>query len=429
MNIMATDVVTGIDSLLNYINKNGEVDTTTLASVLGVSEGTVLEWSAVLEKAKLILIVYKLGKMYVSPTTTSISIDNDDKTSGVTGDGTINFEGKQKVNTDEIKKLNDIKTAVIQDNLKVQGKNIEALNNKIKEFNAYMKNAEETMKTNEPIIKNTSAELLGFRTEASKNINGVVEYMNQVEAMIQQLKTGSFDFSREYLSFENVDLVSKNARAIIDDIRSKASYMHSSVNDITKEFDKRINEERTKILEFRDNVKNEEKVLNNLADNIQKQLSKYNEKLEEYKREAAETNIKVKKERGAVLDKALLAKQRIDRIYSTGVKKFEGVDEKVSEELEKLKKIDSMYQEINQIRQELEELTKEGENTKKEIAELSEILKRVGNDKKETPFGKYKKILEGEKKVKEIDDKVGKLNGRLSKIGKDEKEDKKDKKK
>ncbi len=64
---MAENIVTGIDSLLSYINENREADAKTLANALNVSQTTVMDWAKALEKAKLVRLVNKVGRMYVSP--------------------------------------------------------------------------------------------------------------------------------------------------------------------------------------------------------------------------------------------------------------------------------------------------------------------------------------------------------------------------
>ena len=407
---MATDVVTGIDSLLNYVSENGEVDTPTLANVLGVSESTVLEWSTVLERAKLIVITYKLGKMYVSPSASTLVIN---KSEAYTGSNKSVQGATEVVGVDEIKKLNEIKSTIIEDNLNIQQKNIDALNSKIKQFKEYMEGANKTLKENEPSIKSAAAELAGFKSEATKNLNEIVNYMNQINSTVEQLKGGTVDFNKEYLSFENVDVVSKNARAIIDDIRSKSSYMHSSINDLIREFDKRTSDSRMKLIEFSENVKKQERMLNELSGSIQKQLSVYTEKLEEYKKEASETNLRIRKERSALLDKAVLTNQKISRIYDAAEKRFDTIDSTINKELTNMKKIQDMYSEINKIKQNLDEIITENENIKKEIVELTEDIKKIKSDKKETAFKKYKNILEKEKKSKDIDQKVKKLNERL----------------
>ena len=407
---MATDVITGIDSLLNYVSENGEVDTPTLASVLGVSESTVLEWSTVLERAKLIVITYKLGKMYVSPSASTLVIN---KSEAYTGSNKSVQGATEVVGIEEIKKLNEIKSTILEDNLNIQQKNIEALNSKIKQFKEYMEGASKALKENEPAIKSATSELMGFKSEATKNLNEIINYMNQINGTVEQLKGGTTDFNKEYLSFENVDVVSKNARAIIDDIRSKSSYMRSSINDLIREFDKKTSDSRMKLIEFSENVKKQEHMLNELSSSIQKQLLVYTEKLEEYKKEASETNIRIRKEKSALLDKAVLADQKISRIYDAAEKRFDTVDSTINKELTNMNKIQNMYSEIIKIKEGLDNIITENENIKKEIVELTEDIKKIKSDKKETVFKKYKNILEKEKKSKDIDQKVKKLNERL----------------
>lgn len=67
---MPTDgqnVTTSIDDLVKYINEHGETDSFSLSQALGVSEAIIEVWAGALEKAKLMRVLYKRGKMYLAP--------------------------------------------------------------------------------------------------------------------------------------------------------------------------------------------------------------------------------------------------------------------------------------------------------------------------------------------------------------------------
>ncbi len=61
------EIKTSIDGLVTYLNQHGETNITTVASALGVGEATIIEWSNILEKANMIKIVHKSGRMFLSP--------------------------------------------------------------------------------------------------------------------------------------------------------------------------------------------------------------------------------------------------------------------------------------------------------------------------------------------------------------------------
>src|SRR5208337_1649342 len=59
-------ITTSIDDLVKYLKEHGETESSELANTLGVDTGIVEAWSDALEKAKIVRITYKVGKMYVS---------------------------------------------------------------------------------------------------------------------------------------------------------------------------------------------------------------------------------------------------------------------------------------------------------------------------------------------------------------------------
>src|SRR5271157_3411176 len=60
-------ITTCIDDLVKYLNEHGESDANALANALNVSESIISTWADVLEKARIVKINYKLGKMFISP--------------------------------------------------------------------------------------------------------------------------------------------------------------------------------------------------------------------------------------------------------------------------------------------------------------------------------------------------------------------------
>ena len=60
-------IETSVDRLVAYLKKNGETEVSFLSANLGIGEDTMTDLVKILEKANIVKITYKLGKMYVTP--------------------------------------------------------------------------------------------------------------------------------------------------------------------------------------------------------------------------------------------------------------------------------------------------------------------------------------------------------------------------
>ena len=72
------EVTTQIDELVSYLKAHGETSITDLSKALVVGESTLNDWASILEKAGMVKVVYKAGRMFLSPVeaTTSESGEN-----------------------------------------------------------------------------------------------------------------------------------------------------------------------------------------------------------------------------------------------------------------------------------------------------------------------------------------------------------------
>ncbi|MGC8479741.1 MAG: hypothetical protein ACP5M9_03695 [Candidatus Micrarchaeia archaeon] len=413
---MAANILTGIDSLLSYINQNGETDVLTLANILGVNESTVLEWSKALEKAKLARITYKLGKMYVSSASNKIVINRSDNSIVTDATNTNQVKGTETLDTNQVKKINEVKTDIIQDNLESQKKNVEIINRKLKESKAFFENAEKMLKEHEPIIKKTIDELNTYNAQARKDTEEIKNYLDQININIEKLKSRSFEFDKEYISFQNVDIVSKNARAVIDDIKSKTSYMRSNINQLINEFDKKTDETRASFVDLKIELRKKEEEINKFEKAINEQISSYNDKLKDYKIDQYAINKEIQKERIALIDKMNLTKSDLEKIYNISMKKFNEINSTVNKDLEKIKNNEARLKDIKNIDYQIKDLEKDIASITQEISDLQNKIKKIKMDKKSNILESYRNVIESEKKSKEINDKMKNINDRLSAV-------------
>ncbi len=420
---MAENIVTGIDSLLSYVNEKGEVDAQTLANALNVSQTTVIDWAKALEKAKLVRLVYKVGKMYISPTSEKVNlIKNPSDSKGSTQVDQANIE---QMSNENVKKLSEIKSNIINQNLNIQRKNIDALNNKIKVFKDYFENTNKYLKESTPVIKSETDELVAYNGEAQKKVMNIKSYLDQINNEIQNLKSRDFDFNKEYLSFQNVDVVSKNAREIIDDLRSKTAYMRSSVKDLINEFNKKMFDMKDQFSIIEKELKEKDEQISLYEKTIYSQISNYDEKLEEYKKNQTEVNMKIKKERVAILDKLTKTKEDIEKIYNLSSKRYEKIASDVNKELEIIKQYQTKLDEIKKVDNQIKDIFKEVGDVKKEIIDLqSELKKGTTNKKDKVMVDDYKQVLVNEQKTKDIGDKIKDIEGKLPQIGAENEDEK-----
>ena len=144
-------IVTGIDNLLQYLREHGETESVTLAASLNVSEKTIEDWANVLEKAKMVRISYKLGKMYASPVVVSES------------------------SAGETKRLTEIKKSVVEREIESQITSTNELSARLDEYSKFVTSADTLFKTKAGALKDAVDRVYKLQDEITGRYNAMKE--------------------------------------------------------------------------------------------------------------------------------------------------------------------------------------------------------------------------------------------------------------
>ncbi len=398
------DVVTGIDGLLKYVSENGETDATMLASNLKVSENTIQEWSLVLERAKLVRIAYKMGRMYVGPATVSVSIDNQDAKKG---GNVVRYE---KMTPAEMENLAGVKSSIMKDQLAVQEKEVDNIAPKIKELREYIQEVQKGFKDRSAELNKYLAELNALKDESAKSFSGVSSYKQQVDKLMEELSKSSGMADGGKSAVGDIDDVSGNVEAIIADMRAKGAALRGSSENVLSEFDAKASEQRKQLVQFSSSARQEAKKIDELVSIAENMLAEYRKRVNSYKHEFDSLLAKSSRERAVFLDKTAKAKKSVDRAYDLAGKKAGELDALIAREQGGLARLTELDRGIKDLKQSIEGMSAERDAIKKEIGELNDSLDGISK-------GRGGNIMQERKDVSEAEEKVKKVGARIKGLG------------
>lgn len=346
-------IVTGIDNLLKYLKEHGETDSITLAASLNVSEKTIEDWSNVLEKAKMIHISYKLGKMYASPVLISEAAVGEEK------------------------RLTDIKKSIIERDIETQITATEELGTKIVEYSKFVSSADNIFKTKAGALKEAVDRVYKLQDEIAGRYNRIKESKEAVEKLAVETEERLKGLQSQEEEIKNFNLSTGSAQAVIDDIKSKIYASDESIKDLILRFDKETLAERKRLSSLAESIKAESKSLAEIAAGEERQLSEYESMAGQYKRSLVMTKKSLERQRQGLLDSVFKTRGEVARMYDSAEKEIK----KLGEELEKSKKtyggFASLSERLNEIRKGVAELSKEREVLGKELEEMLKQLKEA----------------------------------------------------
>ncbi|MDE1850504.1 MAG: hypothetical protein KGH54_01770, partial [Candidatus Micrarchaeota archaeon] len=148
---------TGIDALVDYLNKNGETEESKLAEELKVSEKVIEDWASVLEKASIVKITYKIGKMFVSP----LSVSNVDVAS--------------------YKNTLDTKKQSVETELMAQVNVLQEFDRRISNLSKIASSADASFKKNSGQVKKDLDELERIQREVEKHYGSIKMEKDRVD--------------------------------------------------------------------------------------------------------------------------------------------------------------------------------------------------------------------------------------------------------
>ncbi len=348
---MADQVITtGIDNLVNYLKEHGETEATELASKLGVEEGNVESWVGILEKADVVKVAYKVGKMYVS-------------LSG--GSGEI---------SESAKKTAEMKKVTLEEDIKAQEESIKELDAAIESYKKTAVITESEFKSKAGAIKEMLDKLSAYETAAEKTDAKLVGIKKTEEDMLQKVSPELEEIEKRAEQIEGYGPL-VDAKSRMNDLQAMLSDAHERLTVLNRMFYEQQKEQKETFDEIVRNIRNEETALSRELSEQSRKVEDYDRISKEYKANAENTKKELLKYRASMLDTVSKTVQETRQMYDAAkgqIAALKAAIENVRGELGGYAELDSR---IREMRSSIQAVQQERDEIAKELGEIKSILK------------------------------------------------------
>lgn len=368
-------IETGVDKLVKLINTSGKISVADAARELGVSNTIVMEWSDFLEEEGIINIEYKFTKPFLLARKLAKK-EVQEKAKEFEGKKDV-FIRKAEVSLSFLEKESAKLKTLKEEFEKIKkelGFDMDSIKRELEELERY-----EQLKIE-----------LDKRVENQKNssINKLQEIIMQIskerkkyDAILEDIKKEEKALERDRYEANSVENAEKLIRKRIEDIRV-----------LIQKIEKKVEEEEENIKNSGEHIKNLEMLAINTQGRIEKERAIIEPLIEESKKQTD----KIKELQEKIIGKIIAKEDKLK-----GVKK---ASNKLKDFFKKKLGVLSLIEKVNKDRNELE----------KEFIELIKKAKSFQLSSKSKDTGM--RIMELEKKFKEVDKKKGFFEEELKKL-------------
>ncbi len=373
-------ITTSIDSLVKYLREHGEIDTTALSRVLGVNEGTVVDWADILEKAGILKITYKVGKMYLSPTSSKVGLQ-----------------------TQVEKAIGDVKKEVVENELLNQQDILNDVRSKLEVYMRTVNNAEAIFKERSGGAKDTLEKITLLEGEANKYYNEINSKRENVTKTVETLDKEIKSLESDAEQIRQFNLDTSGAKGVLDDITNKITVFSSSIAQMNERFNKTVEEQRNQLRTIEASVRSEVEILKEMEAAEGKRIAEYDKTLSGYRRKADLQSQKARKMRSQLLDEAIKMRDEVLGIYSVASAQYNSFDQSIKSMKDSWGLLAVFNDKLEKIKEDIATLSKQLGEVEKELGEANSALK--------SPKA-------GEQNVRSLESKAKSLRSATSALGK-----------
>ncbi|MDE1762269.1 MAG: hypothetical protein KGH59_03175 [Candidatus Micrarchaeota archaeon] len=379
---------TGIDALVEYLRMHGETEENMLAAELRVSTKVVEDWASVLERANMVRINYKVGKMYI---------------------GLLNVpKGEQETirSTVAVKKQN------AQSEIKAQANVLQAIDVRIRDLTKVVTDADALFKKNAGSIKSDLDELNRIEREAEKHFSGIKVEKDRIDKISDTVDTEMKALEEIATRVQGFSSGATQASTLAADIRNKIKSYQDSINESRVAFEKMLKQQEEQFKKMQESLHTEIKSLEEAVEKQNRQIGD-SERLEKYaKLESAKLKQEAERNRAMILSNLEKTKGNINSAYPLAEGKMKGLMEKVNALKQKFGELGALNDQLASAKEELSSMKKEHDEMIKEIHALELQLKALDAMKKNAEE-KDTRVEEVTKKVNESKGKVSALSSKV----------------
>jgi chromosome segregation ATPase len=346
-------ITTSIDDLVKYLNEHGETDSSTLAAALKVGESIIETWADVLEKAQIVRVSYKLGKMFVSPMT-------------------ISKEGEEAA-----RKTIELRRGTAEAELASQIDAVNQINAKLDEFAKYIAGAEGAFKAKAGQIKETIDQIDRLSLQVDSAYKRLKEKKDYIDQMSAKLDKEAAQLEEKAKAATSITASGSDPRQVIYDIRAKLDDSEARLRALNASMNSTLEQSRKSFMQLADSVREETRLLKDMLAQREKEMQEYDSFLKSYKQESESIKRKVSQERIRMLDDVAKSSDEARKIYAVAEKRISEVKKTLDETKSQFGGFANLSDRINAIKSSMDSISRQKDDLKKELDELQEQLEAI----------------------------------------------------
>ncbi len=386
-------ITTSIDDLVKYVHEHGETDSSALAIALNVGEPIVEKWADVLEKAQIIKISYKLGKMYMAPL----------------------LIGREAV--ESASKTAEMKKSIVESDLAAQVELVNQINSKLDEFKRYVGGAEGAFRSKAGQIKETIDQidrLVAQVDSAYRKLAGEKDYMDRL--------AGQMDKQLQVLQ-QKADAAGASgsgsgaSKQLIDDLKLKLADYEGRLKALDASSGSMLKQKKQEFDEFSSGIREEQKALRSMLDQEERAGREYEQALELHKREAEAMKKQAARERSRVMDDMAKSANDVRKAYEAAGKQASDAKKQLDEMKAHFGGYSDLSDKLNGIKNSIESISREKDELQKELDQLSAQLRAISSLGASQVGEKSTQVAEAEARASKTSKMAHKLAGDAEAVG------------
>ncbi|MDE1768718.1 MAG: hypothetical protein KGH64_01655 [Candidatus Micrarchaeota archaeon] len=342
------EIKTSIDSLIAYLNEHGETNTGAAAAILGVGEATIIEWANILEKANMIKIVHKSGRMFLSP-----------------------IQGKAGA-TSEAGQANQ---ARIEAEIASQVAIVNQIAARIEQFSSTMEAVDKLMTTKYKNVKPLLDRINSIQSRIDQAQRKMETKSKQIEVLSAKIGK-EYEVLQKYSSdLSKFSIDTNNARSVSEDIKSKLKAYDANTREMTKALDETIYKYRKNALEMTRVIKERDDELRQIISLEDRQVNDYERIAKSYKQDSDRIIRDIERRRKSVLDEVAKSNDEINRLKAVASKSFTELNSSVDDMKRSLGGMAGLNDSIVAINHDLDSLLERKDALLKELGAMKQEAK------------------------------------------------------
>lgn len=381
-------ITTSIDDLVKYLKEHGETDSSALASALNVGENIIETWADVLEKAQIVKVSYKLGKMYVSQMLLT----------------------KEGVET--AKKTVELKKSSAETELATQVNLINQINAKLDEFKRYVAGAEGAFKTKAGQIKDMIDQIDRLNAQVDSAYKRLKDRKEYIDDLSTKLDKDAQRVEEKARATEAVTSKDSDSRRLIGDIRARLDDSENRLKSMSAAFNTTMDQSRASFSELLNSIRDEARLLKDTLNQQEREAHEYASSLNSYRSESESVKRQVARERAKMLDDTARSVDEARKAYAVAEKQSADIKKMLDGMKKQFGGFAELSDKLNGIKSSIDSISRQKDEIQKELEQLSEQLRALSalDDSK---------MAEKSMAMQRVDQVAAQTSRKINKLGRD----------